>query len=415
MMDRKKVIWFINKDAAPIDVYASHLRTVKQAQYFQEQGYDVKLICSANVHNSQVNYVKEGWFSEQLHDGVPFVFVKSLNYGQSMLKRVLAYSLFALRIKNLQKHLGTPDIIIHNPHIPFELPIYFYSKATEAKYILDITDLWPFQFERVGILSQNNLILKFFYKIEKALYKRVEHIVLSMEGGQQYIKDHKWDLENGGPIDLKKIHYVNNGIDLNDFNSNLNKYTIEDKDLEDETIQKVIYLGSIRLANNLEQLIDTAKCLLHRKDIKFLIYGDGPDRTFLEERCIKEGITNVVFKQKWIEIRYVPYVLSKASVNVLNYANGFGRYGGSMNKLFMSFASGKPILCNIGMRFSPIRDNQLGIDSKFESSTEYANALLDLLNMSDEEKQKLKERSSAVAQEFHIPYLNKKFQTYCEI
>ena len=414
-MDRKKVIWFINKDAAPIDVYATHLRTVKQAQYFQEQGYDVKLICSANVHNSQVNYVKEGWFSEQLHDGVPFVFVKSLNYGQSMLKRVLAYSLFALRMKNLQKCIGKPDIIIHTSRIPFDLPIYFLTKSIKAKYILDVTDLWPNQFERFGMLSSNSPILKLFYNIEKKLYEKADHVVISMEGGQQYIKDHKWDLENGGPIDLKKIHYVNNGIDLNDFNSNLNKYTIEDKDLEDETIQKVIYLGSIRLANNLEQLIEAAKCLLHRKDIKFLIYGDGTDRLLLEDKCVKEGITNVVSKQKWIEPQYVPYVMSKASVNVLNYGQNWGIYGGSMNKMFMSFACAKPIICNAGMRFSPIRDNQLGIDSKFESSTEYANALLDLLNMSDEEKQKLKERSSAVAQEFHIPYLNKKFQTYCEI
>ena len=414
-MDRKKVIWFINKDAAPIDVYATHLRTVKQAQYFQERGYDVKLICAAKVHNTNVNYVNEGWFSEQIHGGVPFVFVKSLDYGESMAKRIISYTLFALKMRKLCKRIGTPDIIVHTPRIPFDLPVYWMSKQIKARYILDVTDLWPNAFERFGIISSKNPILKVFYKIEKGLYKRAERVVISMEGGQQYIRDHGWDLESGGPIDLKKIYYVNNGIELAEFDKNLNQYTISDTDLEDDAIYKIIYLGSIRYVNNIDLIISAAKHLLPYNNIKVLIYGDGPDRLALEERCEKEGITNVCFKQKWIEPRYVPYVMSKASVNLLNYGKNWGVYGGSMNKMFMSFACGKPIICNAGMRFSPIRNNHLGLDQVFENSKEYADAILKLINLTDEEKEELMKRSRVVAQEFDVNNLNKKFQTYCNL
>lgn len=414
-MGRRKVIWFINKDAAPIDVYASHLRTVKQAQYFQEQGYDVKLICSSNVHNIGINYVQDGWFSEQTHNGISFVFVKSLDYGESMVKRVSAYTLFALKMKKLCRVLGAPDIIIHTSRIPFDLPIYWLSKRIKARYILDITDLWPNAFERFGVISSKNPILKLFYSIEKTLYKRAEHVVISMEGGHQYIKEHKWDLESGGPIDLNKIHYVNNGIDLDDFNSNLHQYSIPDRDLEDTSILKVLYLGSIRHVNNVGQLIEAAKHLLPYENIKVLIYGDGPERPMLEEKCYNEGIKNVIFKQKWIEPRFVPYVMSKATVNILNYGENFGRYGGSMNKMFMSFASGKPIICNAGMKLSPIRDHQLGIDYAFANSSEYAEAILKMVNLSDCEKQELENRCKLISQEFHIPNLNRKFQSCCKL
>ncbi len=44
---KKKTIWFINKDAAPIEFYGTHLRTIKLAQYFQSEGYNVKLFCSS--------------------------------------------------------------------------------------------------------------------------------------------------------------------------------------------------------------------------------------------------------------------------------------------------------------------------------------------------------------------------------
>ena len=414
-MGAKKTIWFVNKDAAPIDVYATHLRTVKQAQYFQQQGYDVKLICSANVHNKDINYVDKGWYVEQTHDGVPFVFVKSLHYVNSSIKRILAYMLFSLNVNRLCRKMKSPDIIIHTSRIPFDYPIYLLAKRKKARYILDITDLWPLQFERFGFLAPQNPILKWFYNIEKYLYSRAEHVVISMEGGQQYIREHKWDLESGGKIDLNKIHYVNNGIDMEELRTNTNTYTLEDADLEDDSIQKIIYLGSIRRVNNLESLINAAASLKEHKNLKVLIFGDGTERAMLEEKVRKEGIDNVVFKNKWIEPKYVPYVLSKASINVLNYGKGFGRYGGSMNKMFMAIACGKPILCNIGMAYSPIKDYQLGIDRAIENPEDYASAIEELLNLSEKERCELFDRSQNAAQQFDIPYLNRKFQSCCNL
>ena len=48
-MTNKGIIWLINKEAAPSNEYATHIRTIQQAQYFQRQGYDVKLFCSSVV------------------------------------------------------------------------------------------------------------------------------------------------------------------------------------------------------------------------------------------------------------------------------------------------------------------------------------------------------------------------------
>lgn len=411
----KGSIWFINKDCAPIEEYGTHLRTVKQAQYFQSQGYDVKVVCSAKVHNRNINHLEKGIYKEEIYDGVPFLFVNTLDYEKNGIKRVLAYMLFSWNVYRMKKKLVSPNVVVHTSRIPFDFLVYKFAKSIKAKYIVDITDLWPLEIERFGFLKPDSMILKLLYRIEKKLYVDADHVVFSMEGYQDYLKGKKWDIENGGPIDLKKTHYVNNGINLLEFDEDIKRNRISDKDLEDNSTFKLIYLGSIRQANHLDTLIDAAKELAGQKDIRLIIYGDGPERKPLEKRVQDEHIDNVLFKQQWIELKYVPYVLSKASVNVLNYGAVSAPYGGSMNKMMMSLASGKPIVCNVGMNYSPIRKHSIGIDRVFANSRDYANAILDIYNLPKNDYDAMCDRVKEAAKEFDMPELCKRFAEYCEL
>ncbi len=410
-----KTIWFINKDCAPIEEYGTHLRTVKQAQYFQAKGHDVKVVCSARVHNCDINHVNHGFYKEEKCDGVPFLFVNAMKYKTNGAKRVLAYIQFGWNVFRLRHKFVKPDVVVHTSRIPFDYYVFKFVKRVKAKYIIDITDLWPMEIEHFGFLKPNGIILNYFYNIERKLYTRADHVVFSMEGYVDYLNEKGWTMEHGGSIDLGKTHYVNNGIDLKEFDENLMTNRIEDIDLTDDSTFKVIYLGSIRQANNLDTLIDAAKELKSYANIKILIYGDGPDRVSLEKKVKEEYIQNVIFKQKWIEQRYVPYVLSKANINILNYGPNSGRFGGSMNKMMMSFASGRPIVCNIGMRFSPISDNHLGVDQVYTSSKEYAGAILGIYHLPKGEYEAMCQRTRETAKEYDMPVLCKKFEEYCEL
>lgn len=407
-------VWVINKDAAPTSEYATHIRSTREAAFFKSRGYEVKIICGNRIHNSQIVHPVNGRYSIEEHDGVPYVFVKTMKYGNSTIKRVLSYFLFSLKVFRL-KELGKPDIIIHDTKTPFDMPIMRFARKCMAKYIVDVEDLWPRCFEYMGFLSHGNPIMKFLYSLERKLYTKADHVVFTMEGCKDYIKDHKWDKDNGGPIDLRKIHYVNNGIVLKDYYENKQKFKIEDPDLEDPSTFKVIYLGSIREANNLGQLIEAAKYLQDTPNIKVFIYGDGPERKPLEDQCQSENIGNVTFKQKWINPEYVPYVLSKADVNILNYTLGWAHYGGSMNKMFMSFASGKPMVCNADLSYSEIKRRNLGIDEYLDTPQKYASAIKKIYSMPKDEYSAMCERVRETAKTYDIPYLMEMLAKYCEI
>jgi glycosyltransferase involved in cell wall biosynthesis len=236
-----------------------------------------------------------------------------------------------------------------------------------------------------------------------------------MEGGQDYVRERRWDTEQGGPIDINRVHYVNNGISLDEFKYNADNYTVYDDELTDKDTFKVIYLGSIRLANNLNQLLDAAKYLQDEPKIKIMIYGDGPEREKLEQRCEKEHIDNVKFKAKWTELKYVPYVLSCADLHILNYGKNWAPYGGSMNKMMMAFASGKPMICNADMPYSEINRHQLGVDKVFATPEDYAEAIKEIYRLPREDYDAMCGRVQEVAKRYDINYLCNKFAEYCEI
>jgi glycosyltransferase involved in cell wall biosynthesis len=173
-----------------------------------------------------------------------------------------------------------------------------------------------------------------------------------------------------------------------------------DPDLLDDSF-RVVYLGSIRLVNNIQLLIDAAAHLKSFSHIKFLIYGDGEDRSSMEDYVKSKSITNIKFKQKWINPEYVPFLLSKSSLNILNYRpNSVEKYGGSQSKLFQYLASGKPICSNLQYGNSLITQFNLGISKSFSSSEEYAEAILSISRMGENEFRRISLESRKLAEKF---------------
>jgi len=404
-----KTVWLINQYAMPPQ-YESRLRTIKFAQYLSLSGYDVRIFASSVLHNFNINLITDNSkYKECSYENLYFVHIKTSIYGESKFKRIVGSIAFAIRTLEIAKKFKKPDIIIQTATVPFGNILYYLAKKFEAQYIVEVLDLWPESFAEEGLMSRKNVMMKFAYQAEKWLYSRCDELVFSMEGGSQYLIDKKWNKEQGGPIDLSKVHYLNNGVDLEDFNNFKDLYKLSNPLLKDSSIRRVIYIGSVRLANNIQLLIDAARLLSYLKDVKFLIFGDGSEREQLERYCKENNISNVCFCEKWVDPKYVPYILSCSTVNILNYKQqGFGHYGGSQSKMFQYMASGKPICCNINMMFCPIKKYGLGISKEFQSSKEYADAISTLLNLPPEKYNEISRNNVETAKLFDYKVLTDK-------
>ena len=193
-------------------------------------------------------------------------------------------------------------------------------------------------------------------RLEKWIYKKADALIFTMEGAYDYIVEQGWEKE----IPRAKVHYINNGVDLEQFDYNKEHFRVEDADLDEPDTFKVVYTGSIRKVNNLGLLLDAAKNVKDSR-VKFLIWGDGDERAALEQRVREEHIGNVVFKGK-VEKKYIPSIVSRANANLMHGISGpLFRFGISPNKMFDYFAAGKPILMDFATNYNPVEQYQAGI------------------------------------------------------
>jgi glycosyltransferase involved in cell wall biosynthesis len=258
----------------------------------------------------------------------------------------------------------------------------------------------------LGLISEHNPLLPVLYWCEKWLYARANKLVFSMEGGKDYIVEKGWDSSNGGPIALDKVFHINNGVDLGEFMRLKQKYVLDDTDLQDDSTFKVVYIGAIRRFNNVKMLIDAAKLLMNNKSLKVFIYGDGDQRKELESYAEAHSISNVVFKQKFVEKRFIPSIVSRSSLNVINYhQSDIWRYGESQNKMFQYLASGRPICANISPSYSIITRYGCGIAESFESAEQYARAIAWFLDLPTDKYDALCRSAAASARDYDFNVL----------
>lgn len=406
-MNSKK-IWIVNYYTTPPE-YVSNPRHLEFSANLKKAGYDVTILSASFLKRYNIDLVENNKkFEKARYGSHSFIHIKVKSYKSNGIARMISLFQFAWRIFLNRKHFVKPDIILHNIHAPFDYPIFWCAKKLDAKYIVEAWDLWPDSFVRFGLIGKHNPLTYLAYAVEKRFYQKADKVIFSFEGGKDYLTNKKWTRGQGGKVDLNKVYYINNGVNMLQFNSDLEKFQIQDPDLSNNKIFKVVYLGSLRLVNNIKTLIDTAKTMASYQDIKFLIYGDGTDREFLERYCIENAIENVVFKEKWMPLKYIPYVLSKSSVNILNYQKGFGIYGTSSGKLFQYLAAGKPICSNIKMNYCLVEKFNLGIARNLETPQDYANSILQIYKMDSDSYDSMCNRVLDVAKKFDYTVLSDK-------
>lgn len=404
-------VWIVNHYAIPPSM-GGLVRHYYFSKYLQKKGHSVKILTSGRIHNTDINMIgDDSLYCEKDMDGVEYTFVKSRSYKGNGMDRIANMIDFPFKIWKTMKHFlkkEKPDVIYtSSPDLFVSLFAVVFAKKYKIPIVLEIRDLWPESIVYYRHMSEKNPIIMFLYQLEKWIYKKADRLIFTFQGGKNYVRDKKWEKS----VSLDKICYVNNGVDLVEFNQNKSKYVWKDELLERNDIFKVVYVGSIRLVNHLEDLVDAAKVIKERgiENITFLIYGDGTEREILEKRC-KEERLNVFFRGR-VEKKYVPYILSRANLNVINVQkSGLVRYGCSWNKLFEYIASERPILSNLPTEYDLIKEHGLGVSKLFANGTEYAEEIIRISQMEQEEYETYCVQSAQVAREYDYQRLTEKIE-----
>lgn len=409
----KKKIWLWNHYAT--DMYKNKGgRHYWFAENLIKEGYDSTVFCANTYHNKSefIDTGKKKYVIDILN-GIPFVFVKTTTALGNGLDRVKNIGLFYWNLRSVAKAYakehGKPDVIIASSVHPLTMVAGIQiAKKMNVPCICEIRDLWPEAIFSFNKAKENSILGKVLVIGEHWIYKKADALIFTKEGDTDYIKEKKWDTVQGGDINLDKAHYINNGVDVVAFNKSINEKVIQDEDLESGKFN-VVYVGAIRPVNNVENILDTAKFLKDDKNIQFLIYGDGNQKDMLEKRVVDEGLDNVKMKG-FVNKQFIPYILSKSSVNLLNYSHTQYNWarGNSSNKLFEYMASGKPIISTVKMGYSIIEKYKCGVELENSTPEELVQAIIDIKNMSEQEYMLLGTNAKKGANDFDFKVLTRK-------
>lgn len=398
-----KTIWLWNHYATNM-FYEKGGRHHWFGKYLLKKGYNVKIFCASTIHNSDFEVDLKGKeYITDISDGIEYVFIKTPKYignGKARIKNMAAFyrGLFPVSREIAAKD-GKPDVILASSVHPLTLVAGIkVTKKFNIPCVCEIRDLWPESLIEIGMLKRSSMISKALYKGEAWIYKKADGLIFTMPGGRDYLIEHGLDKT----VDINRVYNINNGIDLEDFNLKKNEIILDDDDLKDDCF-RVVYTGSVRSANHVEDLLKAAEICSSKgvADIKFLIYGDGDQKEILEKTAAEKRINNIVFKGR-VEKKYIPYILSRGSLNIVTGEDSnLGRYGISWNKLFEYMASGKPILANYKIeRYNFIEEYDFGTAKRFDSIEEFADAIISMKKLDRDEYERYSQNALKAAADF---------------
>ncbi len=370
-------IWIINHYATPPSL-GGLVRHYYFSKYLTKWGHKVKIFTSSMIHNSNVNMIRDNSvFVEKNVDGVDYTFLRTSNYSGNGLARIKNMLEFPARVKKIDKYFEKPDVIYcSSPDLLTANAALKLGRRLGVPVVTEIRDLWPLSITAYNNISDNNIVIKTLYQMEKSIYVKSNGIIHTIPYWYDYIIDKGWD----GEIDSKKAININNGVDIDEFEANKKAYVCEDKEMNDSSLFKVVFAGSIRKVYNLKELIRVAESVQNDgiNDIVFVFYGDGTEKESLQKYCVDNNISNVYFKGR-VPKKYIPDIISKSDVNYISVFDTILReYGCSNNKLFEYLLAGKPIISNVKFKNDLLETNKIGTNVKAGEIEEIKKTILQI-------------------------------------
>lgn len=394
---KKKVVWIVNEYNFP-DAYKS--RQTNLCRQLNLHGYDAYIISGSINNKGGENVLGKGEkyrFVET--DEAKGYFINTASYHRNY-ERVLVAIQFQNNIWKLRNELPKPDVIVSDFAGLFGNMFLKWKKKYGTKVIYDILDLWPEGFVDMGYLKKDSPITKILYKMEHKSYREADGIIFSFQGGRDYIVDKGWSKENGGDVDTSDIGYLNNGVDLAAVDKQKDESILDDPDLNTDKF-KVVYLGSISAFNGLDVLVETAKVLQERniEEVMFLIYGYGNQEERLKKMARDYNLKNIKFKGA-LDKKYAMNLLTRGNLNIFTFKNtALLKYGVSPNKLFMYFASEKPVLSMIKPAYDLVENRKCGMSVE-NNPTSVADAVIRMSKLPKEEYRTYCSNARMVAEEY---------------
>lgn len=389
--------------------YGMEFRPYYLSKEWVKQGHNVTIIGSSFSHLRQRNPEVTKDFQEEMIDGIKYAWLKGNAYDGSFsrIRNILSFVWKLQRNVRRIVELYKPDLVIASSTYPLDnIPAHKIAKLTGAKYAYEIHDLWPLSPMLIGGYSKYHPFVAIMQYGEDYAYKHVDKVVSLLWNSEKHCKEH------GLPVG--RFICVPNGYNPEEWASGKFDLDIpkEHKTIFDSLKGKTIvgFAGGLAASGALQTLVQAAYELRDRNEVSFVLVGKGPEEKVLRKYVDDNELKNIVFLPP-VEKKQIPSLISHFDIAYYGGIHSeLHKYGTSANKLTDYMLSGKPVVQAIDEPGSVVEQVNCGIRVEAENPKESARAIMELADMSPQERYVIGERGKNYAiNNLKWSYLAEKF------
>jgi len=348
-----------------------HTRHFEMGQFLKQRGHELVIVASdLNYQTGQRTVERAGVYAEQNFDGARVL--RSYMYPaihRSYVWRVFAFFTFmfssiwtALSVRDVDLVMGT------TPPIFQAVSAWIVAMIRRKPFLLEVRDLWPEFGVSMGVLK-NPVVIALARWLEMFLYKRATHILVNSPAYKEYML--------GKGIPENKVTYIAYGTDVDMFNSNVDGLSIR-KELGVDDKFVVLYAGALGQANDIDTILRAAERLKSEDKIRFVLFGDGKERTRLQTEAERMNLSNLVFAGVRPK-KDMPKVVASADVCLAILQDVPMFRTTYPNKVFDYMAAGRATVLVIdGVSRKLIEDSYGGVYVQPNDDKQLAETILDL-------------------------------------
>lgn len=340
------------------------------SKYLANRGYEVTVFSFTGSHYLLLKNGNEIHEKEEIHEGVKFIWFKSLQFqNQRLPVRIVNWQWFNRQLKHFfLGYSGTaPDSLVFSVPALHQVRLMPLARKLfpDAKFIFEIQDIWPLSVQDLGSYSKYNIVIKRQKQAEKIAFANAYEVIAVQPGIERYIKDEFPDYP------LKQVSFIPHAYTPYEVNPTEIDYDIG-------------YAGTISRANDLETLINALWLLKNEKQFepKVLIVGSGVYR----DRIIKmsKGLKNITFKS-WLPREETLKEIAKCRIcydgllDLEMYNYGFSRL-----KWVDYMMLRKPILASYSGADIDVLIDDIGWQVKAQTPSALADKITQILAMRNE-------------------------------
>lgn len=285
-------------------------------------------------------------FDREEHDGIK-VFrtwvLPAANRG--IWGRAANYCSFSLSASAIGPWIAPSQgvVIATSPQLLVGMAGYVIARARRLPFIFEVRDLWPESIAAVGAAQTDSALYRTLGHLAGFLYRKADLIVLDGEWKKR-------ELAAAG-VRPEKMAVIWNGAQETSF------YALDSIEAREARarVRRMLglngqfvatYAGTLGMAHGLETVLEAAERLRERKDVVFLLIGEGAERDRIIRRSEELRLGNVLYLGKHPHFK-IPDFLAASDACLVPLRKSEVFRTAIPSKMFESMAASKPVILGV--------------------------------------------------------------------